>query len=345
MDSLADVLAKPYAYYGAIEDGHYDIGVSAAFGLASTVRDLATFDRALGSGALISDRNRNEMFTPFPTSTGISPYGLGIFSQVFLGKQIIWGYGQQDNFAGLLLKVPEDDVTLVLLANNPLMSDPPRLINGDITYSLFALSFLQHFVFDVSDDFHLMNVNVLEDADVTSIRGDDATFYRQELIANAIAASFMWSTDSTAVQRSKELVAFALETFPGYTGYGNQSLMILLSDLSRYGNLRDFDAAIETLGETLLEGNPVDLYVNQALGQHYNQVKDKEKALEHYQRITEADNVRPNWYTIEGLDFLGDYYKEQNPELARVYFQRIVDIGWNMGGLLDKAKKELGDGG
>ena len=102
---------------------------------------------------------------------------------------------------------------------------------------------------------------------------------------------------------------------------------------------------LPTLGESLLEGNPVDLYVNQTLGQHYNQVKDKEKALEHYQRITEADNVQPNWYTIEGLDFLGDYYKQQNPELAKVYFQRIVDIGWNMGGLLDKAKKELGDGG
>jgi len=345
VDSLTDVLAKPYAYYGTVEDGHYDMGVTSSYGLASTARDLVKFDRALGSGALISDGNRNEMFSPFPTSTGISPYGLGIFSQVFLDKQIIWGYGQQNNFSGLLLKVPEDDVTLVLLANNPLMSDPARLINGDITYSLFALSFLQHFVFDLSNEFHWTNVNYLEEVDVTAIQGDDGPFHRQELIANAIAASFMWSRDSTAVKRSKDLVAFALETFPGYTEYGNQSLMILLSDLSMYGKLRDFDDAIETLGESLLEGNPVDLYVNQTLGQHYNQVNEKGKALEHYQRITEADNVQPNWYTIEGLDFLGDYYKQQNPELAKVYFQRIVDIGWNMGGLLDKAKKELGDRG
>ena len=44
---------------------------------------------------------------------------------------------------------------------------------------------------------------------------------------------------------------------------------------------------------------------------------------------------------IEALDFLGDYYKQQNPELAKEYFQRVVDIGWNMGGLLDKAKQAL----
>ncbi|MCH7755575.1 serine hydrolase [candidate division KSB1 bacterium] len=105
VDSLTDVLAKPYEYYGTIEDGHFDIGLTSSFGLASTARDLAKFDKALGSGALISDKNRSEMFSPFRTSTGISPYGLGIFSQVFLGKQIIWGYGQEENFSGLPVPV------------------------------------------------------------------------------------------------------------------------------------------------------------------------------------------------------------------------------------------------
>ncbi len=74
VDSLTDVLAKPYAYHhGTIEDGHFDIGLTSSFGLASTARDLAKFDKALGSGALISDKNRSEMFSPFRTSTGISP--------------------------------------------------------------------------------------------------------------------------------------------------------------------------------------------------------------------------------------------------------------------------------
>ena len=39
VDSLSDILAKPYAYYGDIEDGRYDIGFTTGYGLASTARD------------------------------------------------------------------------------------------------------------------------------------------------------------------------------------------------------------------------------------------------------------------------------------------------------------------
>ena len=124
----------------------------------------------------------SQPISPFRTSSGISPYGLGIFSQTFLDKQIVWGFGQDDGFSSLMLKVPEDDVTLVLLANNNLMSDPPRLINGDITYSLFALSFLKHFVFDMPGE--------------VDFRNDYGPFYRQELFANAIAASLIGRADS-----------------------------------------------------------------------------------------------------------------------------------------------------
>ena len=341
LDSLTNNLAKPYYYFGEIEDGHYDVGMSTATGLASTVRDIAKFDNALESGALISDKNKREMFSPFRTSIGISPYGLGIFSQAFLGKQIIWGFGQEDCFSSLILKVLEDDFTLVLLANNNLMSDPARLINGDITYSLFALSFLKHFVFDIPRKLDWTNVNYQEDLDFAFDQNDYGPFYRQELLANAIAASFIGRTDSAEVERSRELAALALENFSDYESYGSQSLMILLLDLATHANDRKFDHAIESLGEALLEKHQFDPYVNVSLGDYYGHRNEKEKALEHYERITEAENFEPNWYTIEALDFLGEYYKQQNPELAKRHFQKIVDIGWNMGGLLDKAKKEL----
>ena len=341
LDSLTNNLAKPYYYFGEIEDGHYDVGMSTATGLASTVRDIAKFDNALESGALISDKNKREMFSPFRTSIGISPYGLGIFSQAFLGKQIIWGFGQEDCFSSLILKVLEDDFTLVLLANNNLMSDPARLINGDITYSLFALSFLKHFVFDIPRKLDWTNVNYQEDLDFAFDQNDYGPFYRQELLANAIAASFIGRTDSAEVERSRELAALALENFSDYESYGSQSLMILLLDLATHANDRKFDHAIESLGEALLEKHQFDPYINVSLGEYYSHRNEKEKALEHYERITEAENFEPNWYTIEALDFLGEYYKQQNPELAKRHFQKIVDIGWNMGGLLDKAKKEL----
>ena len=61
-----------------------------------------------------------------------------------------------------------------------------------------------------------------------------------------------------------------------------------------------------------------------------------------YKRIADVDNYNPRaWFWVEALDFVGEYYKQQNPEPAKPYFQKIVDIGWNLSGLQDKAKKEL----
>ncbi len=345
LDSLRDDLAKPYYYYGTTEDGRYEVVMNTAIGLASTVRDVAKFDDALQSGELISDRSKTTMFSPYRTSTGISPYGLGIFSQTFLGKNIIWGYGQEDCFSSLILKVPEDDITLVLLANNNLMSDPAKLINGDVTYSLFALSFLKHFVLDVPQKFDWADLDDGEGLDATLIQSDHGAFYRQELLANASAALFAYAlfaySDSSGLERSRALTEVALEEFPDYENYGNVSLLRLLTDLSTVTEFGEFDNAVERLGEKLLEKNPLDPYVNESLGRHYSHLNQEEEALEYYERIAEADNFYPFWYTIRALDFLGEYYKRRNPELAKHYFQRVVEIDWNIGGLLDKAKMEL----
>ncbi len=341
LDSLADNLAKPYYYYGEIEDGHYDIGISTASGIASTVRDLATFDNGITSGELISSKNKNKMFSPFNTSYGNSPYGLGIFSQEFLGKQLIWGYGQEDCFSSLLLKVPENDITLILLANNNLMSDPARLINGDITYSLFALSFLKHFLFDLPKNLEIHNWDRTQELDLTFYNNGFQSFYRQELLANALAASFIGHADNAEFTQSKELVTQALKHFPNHKDYENQTLMKLLTTLSIDAGYREFDEAIEQLGKRSLEVYKFDPYINVYLGFHYNNLQEKEKALIYFKNVVDANNFQPFWYTIEALDFLGDYYKQKDPRLARSYFQRVVDIGWNMSGKLDKANREL----
>ncbi len=320
LDSLLPRLAKPYSFYGETEPGHYDFGLSTSSGLVSNVRDLAAFDRALSTDGLLSQSGRQQMFTATAVSTGNSPYGLGIFVQEFNGKKMVWGYGQEDCFSSLLLKVPEDGLSLILLANNNLMSDPARLINGDVTYSLFALRFLQHFVFD--------NKEIPE-------------FNRQEMLAKALASGFMGFGDSTEWDKSRQLTKTTLERFPEFTRYGNQSTLRLLNILSTAANLREFDPVMVELGEVLLSRYEFDPYTNIYLAGYHQAREDHQSALHYYQKILEPKNTQPFWYTIEALDFLGDHYKDRSPDQARACFQRIVDIGWNISGKLDKAKKEL----
>lgn len=341
LDSLADQIVKPYYYFGEIENGHYDVGFSTAFGLASTVRDISKFDQAVSNGSLISNSSINEMFTPFQTSITNSPYGLGIFSQKFLDKQLVWGYGQDDCFSSFLLKAPEDNLTLVILANNNLMSDPARLINGDVTYSLFALSFLKHFVFDLPHNFDMKDWKDPEQIESNFPADEFQLFYRQEILANALAAGFMGLQDSTELERSRKLTGLAFKHFPEYKTYGNQSLMQLLSILTTEANFDEFDEPIEKLGIKLLQEYEYDPYVNVYLASYYQQKGNKEQALDYYQKIVEPQNFGDFWYTVEALGFLGDYYKSENPALAKEYYQRIVDIGWNISGNLSKAREEL----
>lgn len=342
VDSLGKKLAKPYYYFGSVEPGHYDFGLSTASGLVSTVRDIAKFDTALEDGSLLSKTVNTQMLSSFGGAENPEyPYGYGIFTQKFLDKEIQWGYGQEDCFSSLLLKVPHKKLTLVLLANNNLMSDPARLINGDLTYSLFAMSFLKNFAFDGTDQFIMDDFNQPEKLDLAFTKTAVEPFYRQELLAHALASSFIGFADSLELKKSKKLTGLALSTYPDYETYGNQSLLRLLMVLSTYGNYRDFDEELSKIGNALLAKNKYDPYTNVYLGYHYAHVNESDKAYQHFKTIAETPNLQPFWYSLEAYDFLGDYYKKENPDLAMEYFQKIVDIGWNMGGKLDKAKTEL----
>jgi len=341
LDSLANRLAKLYSYSDKLEEGRGRDRISAASGLLATVRDVARFDNALAKGKLVSSKSKREMFTPYASSIGDSPYGFGIFLQTFLGKQIKWGYGQGEYASSLLVKIPEDDITLILMANNNLMSDPARLINGDLTYSLFALSFLKHFVFDMPTKLDWASFDAIDELGV-DIKNEYGSFYRQELLASAMAAKFIGYGDSAKIDKCKELTAYALKNFPDSEHYGNQSLMMLLSDLAAEFNVTDFDKELVHVGEVLLAKNPLDPYVNISLGSYYNKRNKPEKAIVYYRRIADVDNYNSRaWFWVFSLYYAGEYYRDRDPKLARQYFQKIVDINWNLSGLLDKAKEEL----
>ena len=65
------------------------------------------------------------------------------------------------------------------------------------------------------------------------------------------------------------------------------------------------------------------------------------KAIPYFQAIAEAENYRPFWYTIEAWYELGMYYQDTQPELAKDYLQKVVDLGWNIGNKVELAREAL----
>ena len=123
-----------------------DDGVSAATGVISTVRDLARFDAALD--VLLSDETLEAAWTNgVGRDRSAVPAGLGWFVQRYNGQVVVWHFGLSPNgYSSLILKVPDKELTLILLANSDGLSSSFDLPLGDVTKSLFAILFLRLFV-------------------------------------------------------------------------------------------------------------------------------------------------------------------------------------------------------
>jgi len=122
-------------------------GINAAVGLVTTVQDLARYDAALDDLFLLRAGTLALTRTNAVSGDVSLPVGYGWFVQLFEGHRIVWHFGLvPDAYSSLIVKIPEREVTLILLANSDGLSAPFPLAEGDVTSSLFARLFLRLFI-------------------------------------------------------------------------------------------------------------------------------------------------------------------------------------------------------
>jgi CubicO group peptidase (beta-lactamase class C family) len=146
-------MAKPYkldAQWNLVEPATVSppFGyISAASGLISTVTDLAKYDAAIDRDIVYSARAKQQIWTVGTSETGRRfPYGLGWFVQGTPRPRLFWHYGwYPDAFSSLLLKIPDQQLTLILLACTDRASSVFLPGNGDVLRSAFATAFLDAF--------------------------------------------------------------------------------------------------------------------------------------------------------------------------------------------------------
>lgn len=119
--------------------------VTASGGLVTTVRDLARLDAALDDRILLLDETLAVAWNPAVSGRGTPvPFGLGWFVQSYRNQRVVWHYGTVPNaYGSLIIKLPDQKLTLILLANSERLNSPFQLHTGDIGRSLFATVFLK----------------------------------------------------------------------------------------------------------------------------------------------------------------------------------------------------------
>ena len=159
-------LALPYQFdeaYNTIP-GMYQTYHNPAAGMLSSVTDLAKFDIALDQGLLLGNAAKNEMFSPaYSTYQNRQDlmYGLGWYVQDFDGLELIWHCGRwEPSTSALYLKVPEKNLTFIILANTDNLTVPFAGIGyGDVSKSALALAFFRYFIFPEQHSTILPNIN------------------------------------------------------------------------------------------------------------------------------------------------------------------------------------------
>lgn len=120
---------------------------SSAAGLTASALDVAAFSMALDRNALLRAETKALAFAPAVSPAGDTlPYGLGWFSTRYRGVRVVWQYGLWTANSSLILKVPERQLTFILLANTDGLSSPYPLGAGALDSSPWAREFLDTFV-------------------------------------------------------------------------------------------------------------------------------------------------------------------------------------------------------
>lgn len=202
--------AKPYTLYGGDEivfSGYPPRDINAAAGLLSTVRDLAKYDVAIDRHLFLKPETQARAWTPFLSNSGKSlPHGLGWFVENHRGVKLVWHFGNWGHgFSATYLKVPEKQLTLILLANSESLSTG-WYDDGRIESNPFACAFLRAFV----------------------VHGDDAC------MASAAEAVRVRLSDSAAQRRKP--IAVDAKLLDDYVGTYQRDDVPWSYDVTREGN-------------------------------------------------------------------------------------------------------------
>ena len=162
MESFKSKVAKPYNWAGKkINPVDFSYGFSPSAGLMSTVADLAKYSIAIDEGKFLKPETWKQVFTPFVTPSGKTiQYGLGWYVKNYEGTKVVWHTGWWFGYSALFMKVPEKDLTFIVLANSqdltrpfymtlhpvPLPNPFIRSLNSDLMVSDFAREFMETFV-------------------------------------------------------------------------------------------------------------------------------------------------------------------------------------------------------
>lgn len=317
---------------------HPSPALGAHAGLVSTTDDMAAYLAALDRGELLRPVSLARLASPSRSVAGTAlPVSLGWFTETVQGQQIIWSFGQDDpeHSGALLLRIPARHLSLFVLANANVLSDPFRLLMGDVSKSPFAMSFLRLFAFSTpGQPLPMLRADhPAIERHLANMEAGTKYRYRDELLGWMLID--LWKDRTAAAQRKHEIAR---------TRYRDD----VLDPVVHFAALRLPDApskdqAIQD-GARLLAAHPTNRWMLLAQGYLLQQRGRIAEASTYFHHILDLPNQEPDFlrrlFRAWSWMALAQMSADRDREKARTYLREIIDSGVT-GGMLDDARRML----
>jgi CubicO group peptidase (beta-lactamase class C family) len=148
-DAFVANMAAPYEWQGGrVVRSAYPSYFGTSAGLIASVENMAAYSIAIDQGRLLQPATWDSVFTPAEAPNGDPlAYALGWFIHEHDGIELQWHYGWWDANSSLIVRVPEQGLAFVVLANTSMLSRAYGL-GGDsnVLRSDVARLFIESFV-------------------------------------------------------------------------------------------------------------------------------------------------------------------------------------------------------
>lgn len=300
--------------------------ISTATGVISDIGDLAKYAAALDTDKLVPRAAMELMGTPQrSTRGGTLPYGLGWFTEEYLGEQFVWHYGQERNYSSLFVRVPSRHLTFIMLANSVALSDAPRLSDGELARSPAALAFLADVVLAVNPESAITPSEAIASLRGETLRSVPANtpqnqsvrlLARDALVAQSRIESYLGRADKSAA-----LMMHCIDQFPGL-GLPRETATLFYLVQLHSSELRDVTIEV---AHALVEVHPTLAPALYFAGVAEQQAGHDDKAQDFWKRACNQWPHTEHWSVGNSCLEAGRSYVENNEKLARLYLGRAIE--------------------
>ena len=144
-DALRYLAAPHHVVDGRIvKQAISDDDFRASAGIKTSPRAIAAFDIAFDNGVFLPQSHRRALVEAEIPRLG--DYRMGWWLEDWNGKRLIWHSGKDDErYSAVYLKVPEDGLTLIVLANAETIWGPTSTVKAEVSDAPVAAKFLELF--------------------------------------------------------------------------------------------------------------------------------------------------------------------------------------------------------